>query len=86
MVCAAHAYRSPLVVINGNLNAQRNCGDTLAHHVIITIFNMIMSHLVQVGRDIVNFLIKLTLITLMTGPLKVNIDYINDWSAKSNID
>ena len=30
----AHGYRSPLVVIDGNLNAQRYRGDILAHHVI----------------------------------------------------
>ena len=30
----AHGYRSPLVVIDGNLNVQRYCNDILAHHVI----------------------------------------------------
>ena len=30
----AHGYRSPLVVIDGNLNAQRYHDDFLAHHVI----------------------------------------------------
>ena len=30
----AHGYHSPLVVIDGNLNAQWYCDDILTHHVI----------------------------------------------------
>ena len=40
MIWAAivHGYRSPLVVIDGNLNAQRYRDDILAHHVIPFLF------------------------------------------------
>ena len=59
----AHGYRSPLVVIDGNLNDQRYRDDILAHHVIplfhnnanISIFqhDIATSH---TARDTVNFL------------------------------
>ena len=41
MVWAAivHGYRSPLVVIDGNLNTQRYRDDILAHHVIPLLHN-----------------------------------------------
>ena len=50
-----HGYRSPLIVIDGNLNVQRYRDDILAHHVIplsITtptsrFFSMIMPPLIQ---------------------------------------
>ena len=74
----AHGYRSPLVVIDGNLNAQRYRNDILAHHVIplfhntanISIFqhDNVSSH---TARDTVDF--------LRTN----NIDFIDEWSANS---
>ena len=72
----AHGYSSPLVVIDGNLNAQRYRDDILAHHVIplfhnndnISIFHHdnATSHK---ARDSVNFL--------------RTIDFIDDWPANS---
>ena len=69
----AHGYRSPLVVINGNLIAQRYRDDILAHHVIPPFHNNAnistfhhdnaTSH---TARDIVNFL------------RSNNIDFIDD--------
>ena len=51
----AHGYHSPLVITDGNLNAQRNRHDILTHHVIplyrknvnIRFFSMVMPHLIQ---------------------------------------
>ena len=81
MVWAAIAsgHRSPLVVIDGNLNAQRYRDDILAHHVIpqfhnnanISIFqhDNINSHS---ARDTVHFL------------RTHNIDFVDDWPANSS--
>ena len=73
----AHGYHSPPVITDGNLNAQRNRHDILAHHVIplyrknvnIRFFSMVMPHLIQL--ETLNFLRQITLISLMTGPLTV---------------
>ena len=72
----AHGNCSPLVVTDGNLNAQRYHDDILAHQVIplfhnnanISIFqpNNATSH---TARDTVNFL------------RTYNIDFIDDWPA-----
>ena len=79
MVWAAiiHGYRSPLVVIDGNLNAQRYRDDILAHHVIPLFHNNANISIFQrdnatshTARDTVN-LGQITLISLMTGPLTV---------------
>ena len=73
MVWAAisNGYRSPLVVIDGNLNAQRYRDIHLFHNnANISIFqhDNATSH---TARDTVNFLRTITLISLMTGPLTV---------------
>ena len=74
----AHGYRSPLVVIDGNLNAQRYRDDILAHRVIPLFHNNANISIFQydnatshTARDTVHFLGQITLISLMTGPLKV---------------
>ena len=72
MVWAAivHGYRSPLVVIDGNLNAQRYRDDILAHHVI-PLFVQHDDATSHTARDSVNF-------------LRTNyIDFIDDWPANS---
>ena len=80
MVWAAiiHGYRSPLVVIDGNLNVQRYRDDILAHHVIPLFHNnsniSIFQHdnaTCHTARDTVHF--------LRTN----NIDFIDDWPANS---
>ena len=72
----AHGYRSPLVVIDGNLNAQRYRDDILAHHVISLFDNnakiSIFQHdktTSQTTRDAVK--------CFRTN----NIDFIDDWPA-----
>ena len=74
----AHGYRSPLVVIEGNLNAQRYRDDILAHHVIPLFHNKANISIFQhdnatshTARDTVNF--------LRTN----NIDFNDDWPANS---
>ena len=70
----AHGYRSPLVVIDVNLNAQRYRDDILARHVIplfhnnanISIISMIIPPLIQLE---------------MTGPLTVLISTISRMSG-----
>ena len=71
----AHGYRSPLVVIDGNLNAQRHI---LAHHVIPLFHNNANISIFQhdnatshTARDNVHF-------------FRINnIDFIDDWPANS---
>ena len=74
----AHGYRSPLFVIDDNLNAQRYHDDILAHHVIPLFHNNANISIFQqdndtshTARDTVNF--------LRTN----NIDFIDDWPANS---
>ena len=74
----AHGYRSPLVVIDGNLNAQRYRDDILAHHVIPLFHNNANISIFQrdnatshTARDTVNF--------LRTN----NINLFDDWPTKS---
>ena len=74
----AHGHLSPLIVIDGNLNAQRSRDDILAHHVIpllhnnanISIFqhDNVTSH---TARDTVQFF------------RTTNIDFIDDSPANS---
>ena len=73
-----HGYHSPLVVICGNLNAQRYRDDILAHRVILLFHDNANISIFQHGnttsltaRDTVNF--------LRTN----NIDFIDDWPANS---
>ena len=74
----AHGYRTPLVVVDGNLNAQRYRDEILARHVIPMFQNIANINLFQqdnatshTARDTVNF------------PRTNNIAFINDWPAKS---
>ena len=75
----AHGYRSPLVLIGGNLNAQRYRDDILAHHVILLFHNnaniAIFHHddaTSHTARDTVKKILgQITFISLMTGPLTV---------------
>ena len=74
----AHGYRSLLVLIGGNLNAQRYRDDILAHHVILLFHNnaniAIFHHddaTSHTARDTVNF--------LRTN----NIHFIDDWPTNS---
>ena len=80
MVWAAivNGFGSPLVVIDGNLNAQRYRGDILAHHVIPLLHNNANISMFQhdnatshTARDTVTFL------------RTKNIDFIDDWPANS---
>ena len=59
----AHGYFPPLVVFDGNLNAQRYRDDILAHHVIPVFHNNANISIIQhdnatshTARDTVNFL------------------------------
>ena len=72
----AHCYRSPLVVIDGNLNNQWYRDDILAHHVISLFHNNANISIFQydnatshTAKDTVNF--------LGTN----NIDFVDDWPA-----
>ena len=74
----AHGYRSPLVVIDGNLNAQLYRDDILVHHVIPLFHNNANISIFQhdnatshTARDTVNF------------HRTNNIDFIDDWPANS---
>ena len=77
MVCAAiaHGYGSPLVDIDGNLNAQRYHNDILVYHVIPVFHNNANIAIFQhdnatshTARDTLNFL---------------RTNNIDDWSANS---
>jgi hypothetical protein len=67
-------FRTDLVVIEGNLNAQHYRDEILARHVIplfqnnanITLFNMIMLQAIQLGTLGIS-LTRITLHSLMTG-------------------
>ena len=67
----AHSYRSPLVVIDGNLNDQRYRDDILDNHIIPLFHNNISIFQHDTARDTVNF------------PRTNNIDFIDDWPANS---
>ena len=74
----AHGYRSPRVVIDGNLNAQWYCDDILTDHIIHLFHNNANISIFQhdnatshTARHTVNF--------LRTN----NIDFIDDWPANS---
>ena len=76
----AHGYHSPLVVTDGNLNAQRYRDDILAHHVISLFHNNANISIFQhdnatshTARDNVHFL------------RSNNIDFIDDWPANSPV-
>ena len=66
----AHGYHSPLIVIDGNLNAQRYRDDILAYHVIPLFHNnaniSIMPPLIQL-ETLYILLGQITLISLMTA-------------------
>ena len=74
----AHGYRSPLVVIDGNLNAQRYRNDILAHHGIPLFHNnaniSIFKH-----DDATSHTARDTVIFFRTN----NIDFIDDWPANT---
>ena len=67
----AHGDHSPLVVIGGNINAQRYRDDILAHHVIPLFHNDANISIFQQLETLYIFLGQIALISLMTGLLTV---------------
>ena len=80
MVWAAisHGYCSPLVIIDGNLNAQWCCDDILSHHVIPLFHNNAIILIFQ-HDNATSHTARDTLNVLRTN----NIDFIDDWRAIS---
>ena len=74
----AHVYRSPLIVIDGNLNVQRYRDDILAHHVIPLFHNNANISIVQYD-NVISHTARDTVHFLRTN----NIDFIDDWPANS---
>ena len=71
-------YRLPLVVINGNSNAQRYRDDILAHHVISLFHNNANISIFQ-DDNVTSYTASDTVHFLITN----NIYFIDDWPAKS---